>query len=153
MLLNKVIFSIRFWSNVVYNKSILDALVSVLQEAPPFYALENFPNCPQMQELLETIRYYVLVFFTRLITNKDSPQEYMENAYLGNLLYEKYIFTAPIIFDLCQLYGRENTKTVKKVLHYLFELEPQYSNDVERVVPCLVEVNYGYTCKTNCFLY
>ncbi|XP_076642358.1 activating signal cointegrator 1 complex subunit 2 isoform X2 [Halictus rubicundus] len=128
----------RFWSNVVYNKSILDTLVSVLQEVPPFYALENFPNCPKMLELLETVRYYVLVFFTRLITNKDSPKEYINIAYLGSLLYEKYIFTVPIIFDLCQLYGRENGKVTKKILHTLFELEPQYNNDLEKAVPCLI---------------
>ncbi|XP_076292239.1 activating signal cointegrator 1 complex subunit 2 isoform X2 [Lasioglossum baleicum] len=129
----------RFWSNVVYNKSILDALVSVLQEAPPFYALENFPNCPLMQGLLETIRYYVLVFFTRLITNKESPEEYINHGYLGNLLYEKYMFTVPIIFDLCQLYGRENGKVMKKILQCLFELEPQYNNDLKKAVPCLIE--------------
>ncbi|XP_078033960.1 activating signal cointegrator 1 complex subunit 2 [Augochlora pura] len=129
----------RFWSNIIYNTTIIDALVSVLQEAPPFYALENFPNCPEMLELLEIIRYYVLVVFTRLITNKESSTEFMEISFLGNLLYEKYIFTVPIIFDLCQLYGRENAKVIKRLLQCLFNLEPRYNNDFNKAVPCLIE--------------
>ncbi|KZC08641.1 Activating signal cointegrator 1 complex subunit 2 [Dufourea novaeangliae] len=129
----------RFWSNIVYNTSIVDALVSFLQGAPPFYDLEYFPKYPEMLELLETLSYYVLVVFTRLITNKDSPGEYMGKKFLGNLLYEKYIFTIPIIFDLCQLYGRENEQVVKKILTCLFALEPQYNNDLQKVVPCLIQ--------------
>lgn len=132
----------RFWSNIVFNTSILDTLVSFLQDAPPFYALENFPNSPEMLELLETLSRYVLVVFTRLVTNKESPKEYMNHPFLGNLLYEKYIFTVPIIFDLCQLYGRENAKIMERILNSLFTLEPQYNNDLQKTVPCLIEVKY-----------
>lgn len=132
----------RFWSNIVFNTSVLDTLVSFLQDAPPFYALENFPNCPEMLELLETLSHYVLIIFARLVTNKESPEEYMNRPFLGNLLYDKYIFTVPIIFDLCQLYGRENTKIMERILNSLFELEPQYNNDLQRAVPCLIEVRY-----------
>ncbi|XP_050591798.1 activating signal cointegrator 1 complex subunit 2 [Bombus affinis] len=129
----------RFWSNIVFNTSVLDTLVSFLQDAPPFYALENFPNCPEMLELLETLSHYVLIIFARLVTNKESPEEYMNRPFLGNLLYDKYIFTVPIIFDLCQLYGRENAKIMERILNSLFELEPQYNNDLQRAVPCLIE--------------
>ncbi|XP_017787994.1 PREDICTED: activating signal cointegrator 1 complex subunit 2 [Habropoda laboriosa] len=129
----------RFWSNIIFNASILDALVSFLQEAPPFYALENFATCPEMLKLLDTLSHYVLVVFTRLITNKESPEEFMSQPFFGNLLYENYIFTVPIIFDLCQLYGRENEKIMKKILNCLFTLEPQYNNDLEKAVPCMIE--------------
>ncbi|XP_043524860.1 activating signal cointegrator 1 complex subunit 2 [Frieseomelitta varia] len=129
----------RFWSNIVFNTSILDTLVSFLQDAPPFYALENFPNSPEMLELLETLSHYVLVVFARLVTNKESSEEYMNRPFLGNLLYEKYIFTVPIIFDLCQLYGRENAKIMERILNSLFTLEPQYNNDLQKTVPCLIE--------------
>ncbi|KAK9307142.1 hypothetical protein QLX08_002463 [Tetragonisca angustula] len=129
----------RFWSNIVFNTSILDTLVSFLQDAPPFYALENFPNSPKMLELLETLSRYVLVVFARLVTNKESSEEYMNRPFLGSLLYEKYIFTVPIIFDLCQLYGRENAKIMERILNSLFTLEPQYNNDLQKTVPCLIE--------------
>lgn len=132
----------RFWSNVAFNTSILNALVSFLQEAPPFYALEYFPNFPEMLELLQTLQRYVLMAFTRFVTNKEDPKEHMSRPFLGNLLYENYIFTVPIIFDLCQLYGRENAKIMKKILNCLFTLEPQYNNDLKKTVPRLIEVTY-----------
>ncbi|CAL7945548.1 unnamed protein product [Xylocopa violacea] len=147
----------KFWSNVVFNTSILNALVSFLQEAPPFYALDNFSNYPEMVELLETLSRYVLVVFSRLVTNKESHQEYMDRPFLGNLLYENYIFTVPIIFDLCQFYGRQNEKIMEKILNCLFTLEPRYNNDLQRTIPCLIEAlenverkfNGYSTCYTN----
>ncbi|CAK9801226.1 Activating signal cointegrator 1 complex subunit 2 [Anthophora plagiata] len=129
----------RFWSNIVFNPSILDALVSFLQEAPPFYALENVPSCPEMLKLLDTLSHYVLVVFTRLVTNKESHKEYMSLPFLGNLLYENYVFTVPIIFDLCQLYGRENRKIVEKIFNCLFTLEPRYKDDLQKAVPHIIE--------------
>ncbi|KAG7210834.1 hypothetical protein KM043_012319 [Ampulex compressa] len=129
----------KFWSNVVYNPSILDTLVSFLQEAPPFYALENFPRSSEMLEQLEELRRCVLVIFTRLITNKESPMEYMNRPFFGKLLYDNYIFTIPIIFDLCQLYGRENGETIEKILKCIFELQPLYNDDLQKSVPYLIE--------------
>lgn len=132
----------RFWSNIVYNTSIIDALVSFLQEAPPFYALENFPNISEMLEALEELCRNVLMIFVRLTENKESLTEYMHDIFLGNLLYDNYIFTIPIIFDLCQLYGRENTKVIRNILCKVFNMQPLYNNDLENSVPYLIKVMY-----------
>ncbi|XP_012525808.1 activating signal cointegrator 1 complex subunit 2 [Monomorium pharaonis] len=129
----------RFWSNIVYNTSIMAMLISFLQEAPPFYALENFPTEPKMLEALENLRRNVLIVFVRLCTNKQSSTEYMKRSFLGNLLYNHYIFTIPIIFDLCQLYGRENDKIVEKIVHSVFSLQPMYNDDLQKSVPCLIK--------------
>lgn len=129
----------RFWSNIVYNNSILDALVSFLQDAPPFYALENFPNDSEMLNILETLRHYVLLIFARLVTNKESLTEHMSTPFFGKLLYDNFIFTVPIIYDLCQLYGRENEKIVARILDSLFKIQPLYNDDIERSVPYLVK--------------
>ncbi|XP_011866691.1 PREDICTED: activating signal cointegrator 1 complex subunit 2-like isoform X2 [Vollenhovia emeryi] len=129
----------RFWSNIVYNTSILDTLVTFLQEAPPFFTLENFPAEPRMLEALENLRRSVLVVFARLCTNKQSPTEYMNRPFLGNLLYDNYIFTIPIIFDLCQLYGRDNPKVVEKIVDSVFSLQPLYNDDLQKAVPCLIK--------------
>lgn len=122
----------------------MDTLISFLQEAPPFYALENFPTEPKMLEALESLRRNVLIVFARLCTNKQSPEEYMNRPFLGNLLYDNYIFTIPIIFDLCQLYGRENAKVVEKIVHSVFSLQPMYNDDLQKSVPCLIKVTYNY---------
>lgn len=138
-----VFFLFRFWSNIIYNTSIIDTLVSFLQEAPPFYALENFPSEPGMLEALEKLHYNVLMVFARLATNKESSTEYMSQPFLGNLLYDNYIFTIPIIFDLCQLYGRENAKVIEKIIYSIFTLQPMYNDDLEKSVTCLIKVMYG----------
>ncbi|XP_066597919.1 activating signal cointegrator 1 complex subunit 2 [Prorops nasuta] len=129
----------KFWSNILYNNSAFDTLISFLQEFSPFYDLEHFPNVPEMIELVETLKKKVLIVFARFITNKEGQKEYMEKEYLGNLLYNNFIFTVPIIFDLCQLYGRENGKTIEKILQSLFTLQPLYCNDLKRSVPCIIE--------------
>lgn len=129
----------RFWSNVVHNASIIDALVSFLQEAPPFYALDNFPSIPEMLDLLEALRKYILTVFARLVTNKESATEYISKMYLGQLLYHNYVFSIPIIFDICQLYGRENAKAVERILSSLFTLEPLYYDDLAKAIPKLIE--------------
>ncbi|RLU22676.1 hypothetical protein DMN91_004954 [Ooceraea biroi] len=129
----------RFWSNVVYNTSIIDTLVSFLQEAPPFYALESFPNIPEMLKVLEDLCRNVLMVFARLVTNKESSTEYMSLPFFGSLLYDNYIFTIPIIFDLCQLYGRENAKVTKKVVHNIFSAQSMYNDDLKKSVPCLIK--------------
>ncbi|EGI59668.1 Activating signal cointegrator 1 complex subunit 2 [Acromyrmex echinatior] len=116
----------RFWSNIIYNTSIMDTLVSFLQEAPPFYTLESFPA-------------NVLIVFARLCTNKQSSAEYMNRPFLGKLLYNYYIFTIPIIFDLCQLYGRESTKVVEKIVDSVFSLQPMYNDDLQKSIPCLIK--------------
>lgn len=118
----------------------MGSLVSFLQEAPPFYALENFPNESDMLEALEKLRYNVLMVFARLATNKESLTEYMNRPFLGNLLYDNYIYTVPIIFDLCQLYGRENTKVIEKIIHSIFTLQPMYNDDLKKSVTCLIKV-------------
>lgn len=126
----------------MYNTSIVDSLVSFLQEAPPFYALEDFPAIPEMLRALEKLRRNVLIVFARLVTPKESLMEFMSDIFLGNLLYDNYIFTIPIIFDLCQLYGRENAKVIEKIVRNVFSLQPSYNDDLEKSVPCLVKVMY-----------
>lgn len=119
----------------------MDSLISCLQGIHPFYALENFPNDSEMIDLLEMLRRYVLVSYARLITNKDSPSEYITPKYFGNLLYHQYIFTVPVIFDLSQLYGRENAKTVEKIFKSLFTIQSFYYEDVKKSVPHIIQVS------------
>lgn len=130
----------RFWSNVVHNSAIMEMLISFLQEAPPYYALDDFPNNHEAREQLNKLRHYVLLIFARLVTNKESATEFMTRSHQGNLLYDNFIFTVPIILDLCQHYGRENKKTIDKILKSLFILQPLYMDDFRRAVSFLLQV-------------
>ncbi|XP_012277667.1 activating signal cointegrator 1 complex subunit 2 isoform X2 [Orussus abietinus] len=130
----------KFWSNVVYNSKIVNMLVSFLQEAPPFYVLDDFPDNKEMRQALDVLRRFVLVTFARLVTNKESTTEFMTREHHGHLLYDNYIFTIPIMLDLCQLYGRENSKIVERILKSVFKLQPLYNDDLRRTIPFLVDV-------------
>ncbi|XP_033215315.1 activating signal cointegrator 1 complex subunit 2 isoform X2 [Belonocnema kinseyi] len=118
----------------------MEMLISFLQEAPPYYAIDDFPSNPQVRDQLNNLRRYVLMIFARLVTNKESPSEHMSRSFHGNLLYNNYIFTVPIILDLCQQYGRENKRTVDKILKSLFTLQPLYMEDFKRAVSFLEQV-------------
>lgn len=139
---------IRFWSNVVFEPSMLNMLVSVLQESPPFYELDNFPDQTDMREALNTLQHLVLLTFLRLVTTRETSKDYQDPVSQGNILYENYIFTVAIIWDLCQLYGRDNGNTVEIILKNLFDLQPLYEDDLKKSLPFLSRVNYIYFIYT-----
>ena len=64
----------------------------------------------------------------------------MDKEAHGKLLYDNYIFSVPIIFDICQHYGRENQKVVAKILDSLFTLQPLYLKDVRETLPYIAQV-------------
>lgn len=145
-------FLYRFWSNVVSNPAIMDTAVSFLQEAPPYYALDNFPTDPEMRQFLEKLRHNVLVMFARLVTNKESPAEHMTRSYHAKLMYNNYIFTIPILMDLCQQYGRDNKKTIQKILNCVFTIQPLYKDDLSKAVTFLVQVmRQSISVSTNAY--
>ncbi|XP_046409686.1 activating signal cointegrator 1 complex subunit 2 [Neodiprion fabricii] len=133
----------KFWSHIIYEPFITNILVSVLQESPPFYALENFPDVPEMKDAVNLLQQLVLLTFVRLVTNRENSENYMDPVVQGKLLYDNYIFTIAIIWDLCQLYGRENRKTVEHVIHTLFKIQPLYEDDLEKSIPFLIQVFRG----------
>lgn len=135
-------FFLRFWSNVAYNPTIVDSVSKFLQDAPTFYALDEFPSVKEMRDLLAELHYYVLSLFARLTTNKESPGQYMSVEYHGKLLYDKFIFTIPVLIDLCQLYGRENSKVVKVIIKSVFKLERLYLEDLKKAIPFFLQVSF-----------
>ncbi|XP_031788884.1 activating signal cointegrator 1 complex subunit 2 [Nasonia vitripennis] len=129
----------KFWSNIVYNSRIMDSITIFLQEAPTYYALENFPNDNDLKEHLDRLRYVVLLILARLITNKESPAEYMSLSEHAHLLFQKNIFTVPIFMDICQQYGRNNRKIVNKIVNSAFALEPLYNEDLREAVQFIIK--------------
>ncbi|CAB3230207.1 unnamed protein product [Arctia plantaginis] len=118
----------RFWSTIIHHPSCMDALVSFLQEATPPYLPPH--ESRDVQRLYEEIRRMVLIVFSRLVTNKESKAHWMSKEYMADLLYNKFIFTVPIIWDLCLTYGVDNGRHVSRVLDCVFALQPQYERDV-----------------------
>lgn len=60
----------------------------------------------------------------------------------GTWLYDRWMIDVPKIFDLCVLYGEENPDLTRRFLQNLFQLQPKYLNDVQEMVPTLVDNLY-----------
>ncbi|XP_035444201.2 activating signal cointegrator 1 complex subunit 2 [Spodoptera frugiperda] len=127
----------RFWSTILYHSQCMDALVSFLQEATPPYIAPH--ESRDVQTLYEDIRRHVLIVFSRLVTNKESKTQWMTKEFMADLLYDKFIFTIPIIWDLCLTYGVDNGRHVGRVLDCVFGLQPRYEGDAVAAVAFVKE--------------
>ncbi|KAJ8712099.1 hypothetical protein PYW07_004941 [Mythimna separata] len=127
----------RFWSTILYQPLCMDSLVSFLQEATPPYIAAH--ESRDVQKLYEDIRRAVLIVFSRLVTNKESKTQWMSKEYMADLIYNKFIFTIPIIWDLCLTYGVDNGRHVGRVLDCVFGLQPRYEGDAVAAVAFVKE--------------
>ncbi|XP_015111526.1 activating signal cointegrator 1 complex subunit 2 [Diachasma alloeum] len=130
----------KFWSNIIYNESIIKSMSIFLVDSPTFYTIEKFPNDERMHGAFEHLARNVLITFARIVTNQESSIEFMDKDYHGKLIYDKYLMTVTIMWDLCQLYGRDNDKVVEKIVSSAIKLNPLYSTDFKQAVAFLIEV-------------
>ncbi|XP_021932791.1 activating signal cointegrator 1 complex subunit 2 isoform X2 [Zootermopsis nevadensis] len=130
----------RFWSQIIYSENTLDVVLSFLQGAPPYYALEEFPQDDEMWNSFQKTYYLVFLVLTRLATYKESETEFISPEYLGKLIYDNYVFTIPIILDICMFYGRENRTQVLHIIDTVFEIQPNYQEDLKKSVPFVCKV-------------
>ncbi|KAL0268218.1 UNVERIFIED_CONTAM: hypothetical protein PYX00_010244 [Menopon gallinae] len=127
-----------FWSHMIFSKEAQQLLVTFLQEAPPYYLRSEFPKDEKMEKALKKIEHLVFLVFVRLSTVKESETDFVIN--LGTLLYENYVFTVPILLDICLIYGMENRQLVVNMLDNVISVAPQYLDDFKEVVPHFVHV-------------
>jgi hypothetical protein len=57
---------------MIYSEETLAVVLSFLQDAPPYYALEDFPEDEEMWNSFQKTHYLVLLVLTRLATYKES---------------------------------------------------------------------------------
>jgi activating signal cointegrator complex subunit 2 len=71
--MSQILFTDRFWSQVVYDASLHTSLVSFLQEAPRFFSEEiEMLKKNNTWELLKEIKKLVFLTFLRMSTHKES---------------------------------------------------------------------------------
>ncbi len=81
----------RFWSQIIYDKSLQASLISFLQEAPRFYSEEKEilkTSSPNAWNIFKEIQNLMFLIFVRLATHKESKV----------LLI--YLFTPVLIYSL-----------------------------------------------------
>jgi len=70
-----------------------------------------------------------------------SFQEYfISPAVFGDILYQHFLFDIPKIFDLCSIYGQENSALLGKMISNIFTNQPRYSQDLTATVDSTYEV-------------
>lgn len=124
----------KFWSQVIYYKKTMPMVVSFLQEAVPFYLIDSMDFDSTVWEAYQKTYSLIFAILLRLITHKESEEEYMSSEFLGNIIYENYIFTISVIFDLCVLYGKDNPNEVHNIILSVFKLQPHYNEDLRKSV-------------------
>lgn len=55
----------------------------------------------------------------------------MTKEQLADLLYEKYLITVPMIFDILVIYGAENSHIIRRMLETVLKIQPKYTNDLK----------------------
>lgn len=55
----------------------------------------------------------------------------MPKEQLADILYDKFIITIPMIFDLLVVYGPENSQIVRRILETVLRIQPKYRNDLK----------------------
>ncbi|CAG4994667.1 unnamed protein product [Parnassius apollo] len=127
----------RFWSTVLYHPNCMDSLISFLQEASPPYMPPH--ESKNVQKLYEEIRRLILIIFSRLITNKESKSRWMSKEYMATMIYDRFIFTVPVLWDICLTYGVDNSQHVSRLLDAVFKIQPQYEKDSAAAVTFVKE--------------
>lgn len=130
----------RFWSQIIYSEQTLDVISSFLQDSPPYYVLEEFPQDEEMWNTFQKTHYLVFLLLNRLATYKESETEFISPEYFGNLIYDNYVFTIPMILDICMLYGRENRAQVLQIIDTIFQVQSKYQEDLVKSVQFICKV-------------
>lgn len=55
----------------------------------------------------------------------------MTKEQLADLLYDKFIITVPMIFDLLVIYGPDNSQIVRRIIETILKIQPKYRNDLK----------------------
>ncbi|CAH1797031.1 unnamed protein product, partial [Owenia fusiformis] len=128
----------RFWSQMVFDPTLQLCIDSFLTHAPRG---GNFGLLsPSNQEVQQKHHRLVFMVCLRTATHKESKDSHITPAVFGNILYENFLFDIPKIMDICALYGQSNQGLVTKMVENIFTQQPQYWEDLEAVIPTILQV-------------
>jgi activating signal cointegrator complex subunit 2 len=92
---------------------------------------EFFRESDAVIELYDKICKNALVIVCRLIMNRESDEEFMAKEKHAEILYQNYLISVPMIFDMIALYGCSNKDLIQKIISGILKIEPKYLNDLK----------------------
>nr|XP_023676452.1 activating signal cointegrator 1 complex subunit 2 isoform X2 [Paramormyrops kingsleyae] len=130
----------KFWCQVVFDESLQKCLDSYLHLAPRGLDPAMLPASPAVAEMQKRLHRSVFMTFLRMATHKESKENFITPAVFGEIIYNNYLFDIPKILDLCLLFGKGNSQLLHKMIENIFTQQPCYYNDLEEVVPTVIQV-------------
>lgn len=116
----------------------MGAIVSFLQKATPFY-INVFTDLPSVyvQDLYEEILSLILRIICRILSPKESSDSWIKKEDFKNLIYQNYLISIPMLFDLLVALGNashENTELLRRIFNTLLSIEPKYKKDLQQAL-------------------
>lgn len=111
----------------------MNAVISFLQNSIACYSnARTVLKDEQAWELYSQIQRNVFLIIYRLTVAKESDSECMTETDLGQLIYDKYLFTIPLLCDILITYGigQNNLPILKRLFERVFNLQQQYKYDL-----------------------
>lgn len=124
----------------MFDKDFLNPLLYFLQEATPFYIplRKITEDNGAVVELYEKLCRNALIIVCRLITNRESDEEFMSKEKQAEIIYKNFIISIPMLFDMVTLFGYSNKNLVQKIIDTLLKIEPKYSHDLKMGIKFII---------------
>ncbi|XP_060664154.1 activating signal cointegrator 1 complex subunit 2 [Drosophila nasuta] len=129
----------EFWSYIVHFDSAMAAIVTFLQRANPYYRVDtndsNTTTALSNAKLLYSqLLNHVIRLIMRLITEKESPTEWLAPEHHKSLLYNNYLISVPLLCDLVIAVGdadAQNLRVLQTIFDTVLRLQPDYLKDLQ----------------------
>lgn len=66
--------------------------------------------------------------------------QWMTKEFMADLIYNNFIFTIPVLWDLCLTYGADNSRHMSKLMETVFTIQPKYQSDAIQALVFVQEV-------------
>lgn len=111
------------------------AVVSFLQEALPFTTtLAELTADTRITRLYQQVFDLVLKVIYRLATDRESDVDWIRADHHAKLVYDNFLLTVPMVFDLLITYGRSNSAVLANLVERIFASNSHLQDDLKEAL-------------------
>lgn len=114
---------------------ITSVVVSFLQEALPFTTpLADLTTDTRVTRLYQQVFDLELKIIFRLSTDRESDDDWIRTDHHAKLVYDNFLLTVPIVFDLLITYGRSNSAVLTQLVERIFASNSRLQEDLKEAL-------------------
>lgn len=114
------------------------AVVSFLQEALPCTtSLTSLPVDCRVKDLYQQVLDLELKVIFRLATDRESDTHWIRADHHAKLVYDNFLLTVPIVFDVLITYGRSNGTLLGQLVARIFATNDRLHDDLKEALAFL----------------